>query len=131
MGLNFEQSVRVFFVNVGSSIGVKLTSNKRGVLLRGNLKSFFPLIKSMFLLAIQQVFQKPGTRMGAKYKQIVTPPCLLERTLVIKLFEYTCNCSLVRWHISWINKLLVSIVDNYLYSTNIPSFVTIDHRKYL
>ena len=40
----------------------------------GKPEKFFPLINSMFLLAIQEGFHKPGARMGAKNKQIVTPP---------------------------------------------------------
>ena len=45
---------------------------------------------------------------------VISADVLLERTLVAKLFEYICNCSLVYGHISWINKLMVSIDDSYL-----------------
>ena len=45
---------------------------------------------------------------------VISADVLLERHLVAKLLEYTCNYSLVYEYISWINKLLVSIVDSYL-----------------
>ena len=50
---------------------------------------------------------------------MISADVLLERTLVTKSFEYNCNCSLVYGHISWINRVMVSVVDSYPLVTNI------------